>query len=399
MTLIAPLEPETVQTLTLRGRLRANRGLIAIGAVVLLVALLTALVQSTRTVGLLDPDATDPTGSHALSVLLTDQGVTVVRVTTAEAAASALGSEQNRTLVIAPTAPLSERMLDRVRDAGAQYTVLLAPDEDTLTAYAPWASVRDLRESTDEVPADCDWFVATKAGPLPQVGLTYASERSSVSSCWGGGIVDSGRGGADAVGGTSSIVTLVGMAQGFTNQHLGESGYASMALGTLGRSRTLVWWLPSTADPLQFDPGTDVGITDLVPSWVGWALLQLVLAVAVVIWWRGRRLGRVVVEPLPVVVRATESVEGRARLYRRGHARESAADAMRTASLARLRTGLALPRTVSADVVVAAVSARTARPATEVAALLTPGGTPGDDASLTGLADALDALENEVRRS
>jgi len=136
-----------------------------------------------------------------------------------------------------------------------------------------------------------------------------------------------------------------------------------------------------------------------VPSWVRWALLQLVLAVAVVIWWRGRRLGRVVVEPLPVVVRATESVEGRARLYRRGHARESAADAMRTASLTRLRARLALPRTASTEVVVAAVSARTARPATEVAALLTPGGNPGDDASLTGLVDALDALENEVRRS
>ena len=399
MTLLAPLEPETVRTPTLRGRLRANRWVIAIGVVVLLVTLLLALVQGNRTVGLLDPDATDPSGAHAVSVLLTAQGVTVVRVTTAEAAASALTSAQNPTLVIAPTAPLSDRMLDQVRNAGAQYTVLLEPDEAALAAYAPWASVRNARESTDEVPPNCDWYVATKAGPLPQVGLTYASGRSSVSSCWGGGIVDSGRGGGDGIGGTSSIVTLVGMAQGFTNKHLAESGYASMALGTLGRSHILVWWLPSTADPLQFDPGTDVGITDLVPSWVGWALLQLVLAVAVVIWWRGRRLGRVVVEPLPVVVRATESVEGRARLYRRGHARESAADAMRTASTSRLRTRLGLPRTASAEVVVAAVTARTARPATEVAALLTPGGTPGDDASLTGLVDALDALENEVRRS
>ena len=172
-----------------------------------------------------------------------------------------------------------------------------------------------------------------------------------------------------------------------------------MAMGTLGRSRTLVWWLPSSADPLQFDPGTEVSISDLVPTWVGWALLQLVVAIAVVVWWRGRRLGRVVVEPLPVVVRATESVEGRARLYRRGRARESAADALRAASLSRLRARLALPRTAPVDVVVAAVSARTARPATEVAALLTPGAAPGDDASLTGLVDTLDALENEVRRS
>jgi hypothetical protein len=402
MTLLAPDGTGTLRTPTAGARLRANRGAILVGALVLLAALLLALAQSSRTVGLLDPDATDPTGSHALAVLLAGQGVEVVRVTSADAAAAALLREQSATLVIAPTAPLSERMVEQVRTAHPQFTVLLGPGEDLLAAYAPWASMSGFRESTDEVAAGCDWYVASKAGPLPQVGATYSSDRSSVSSCWGGGIVDSGRGGANGAGDEGDddgVVTLVGMVPGFTNQHLGESGYASMAMGTLGRSHTLVWWLPSAADPLQFDPGTDVSISDLVPTWVGWALLQLVVAVAVVVWWRGRRLGRVVVEPLPVVVRATESVEGRARLYRRGRARESAADALRTASMSRLRARLALPRTAPADVVVAAVSARTARPATEVAALLTPGGAPGDDASLTGLVDALDALENEVRLS
>jgi hypothetical protein len=132
---------------------------------------------------------------------------------------------------------------------------------------------------------------------------------------------------------------------------------------------------------------------------VRWALLQLVLAMVVVIWWRGRRLGRIVVEPLPVVVRATESVEGRARLYRRGHARGRASEALIDAALTRLRARLALPRTAAPEVVVAAASARTGRSATDVAALLTPGSSPTDDAGLAGLADALDALENEVRRS
>jgi hypothetical protein len=194
-------------------------------------------------------------------------------------------------------------------------------------------------------------------------------------------------------------VTLVGLAGALTNRHLAESGNAAMALGALGRAPTLVWWLPSTADPLQFDPGTAIGIGDLVPSWVRWALLQVAIAVLVVVWWRGRRLGRVVVEPLPVVVRATESVEGRARLYRRGNARDRAAAALRAATLARLRTRLALPRGAGAEVVAAAVSSRTGRPGAEVAALLATDGSPTDDAGLTGLADALDALENEVRRS
>ena len=37
--------------------------------------------------------------------------------------------------------------------------------------------------------------------------------------------------------------------------------------------------------------------------------------------WRGRRLGRLVVEPLPVVVQAVESTESRGRLYRRARDR------------------------------------------------------------------------------
>jgi hypothetical protein len=395
MTLAAPPErpAATLTTPTVRSRLRANRGVIAVAALVLLGALLLALAQSSRTVGLLDPDATDPSGSHAVAALLADQGVTVVRVTTAQAAVDALARATDPTLVIAPTAPLSERMLATVRGAHPKYAVLLQPDDATLAAYAPWARSSGFRVLTDEVPADCDWYVAEAAGPLPQGGATYATDRTDLSSCWGGGVVDTARGGG------GEVVTLVGLAGALTNQHLADSGNAAMALGALGRAHTLVWWLPSSADPLQFDPGSDIGIGDLVPTWVRWALVQLAITVLVVVWWRARRLGRVVVEPLPVVVRATESVEGRARLYRRGHARGRAADALRSASLARLRTRLALPRTAGVDVVVAAVSARTGRPGADVAALLASGGSPLDDAGLTGLADALDALENEVRRS
>jgi hypothetical protein len=392
-------EPTAVRTPTVRARLRANRGILVVGALVILGALLLALVQSSRTVGLLDPDATDPTGSHAVSVLLQDQGVTVVRVTTAQAAADAVARATDSTLLIAPTAPLSDQMLQTVQSVQPTYTLLVVPDDVLLSAYAPWATMSDVRSSTDETPAGCDWYVATRSGALPAVGAAYTTDRSDVSNCWGGGVIDTGRGGATGVAGATGVVTLVGMQDAFTNKHLAESGYAALALGTLGRAHTVVWWLPSAADPQQFADSSDVTINDLVPSWVRWALLQIVLAMVVVVWWRGRRLGRVVVEPLPVVVRATESVEGRARLYRRGHARGRASEALTEATLARLRARLALPRTAAPDVVVAAVSARTGRPATDVAALLTPGSPPADDAGLAGLADALDALENEVRHS
>jgi hypothetical protein len=374
---------------TLRQRLRDNRGLVLISVIVVLVALLIALSQSRQKAGLLDPDAVDPSGSHALATLLRDQGVTVVRVTTAAAARDAVTQVPDSTLLVMPTAPLSTRMVDTV--AGARSLVLVAPDTTTLDGLAPWALEKGAISSGDEVPPGCAWDVATRTGPLPATGPTFTTSRTDVASCWSGSVLD-----APALG-TTAAVTIVSRAEAFTNARLGDSGNAALALGTLGRTRTVVWWLPSFADPEQFTQDTQPSLQDLIPSWVGWALLQVLLAMVVVIWWRARRLGRVVVEPLPVVVRATEAVEGRARLYRRGHARGRAADALRASTLTRLRTRLSLPRTADVATVVAAVAARTHLSATEVSALLAPGTDPTDDVSLTRLATALDALENEVR--
>lgn len=378
---------------TLRQRMRANRGLLVIMTLVLVLTTLVSLAQSHQKAGFLDPDATDKSGSRALATLLRAQGVTVIRETTAAGVAADLRTSPDATLLIAPTGPVSDSMLAAVRDERVGHTVLIEPDPFVAQEFAPWAESRRRSGSTDEVAPGCAFAVATRAGALLPVGTTYTATRAGILSCWNGSVLDSGTV-LDSGGG----VTVVGLSPAFTNSELASSGYASMTMGVLGRSSTLVWWLPSIADPLQVAPGEEQpSIQDLVPSWVGWALLQVVIAMLLVIWWRGRRLGRVVVEPLPVVVRATESVEGRARLYRRGRARGRAADALRTSTLARLQTRLSLPRTADVATVVAAVATRTGRTDTDIAALLSPGSDPTDDVGLTRLANALDALENEVR--
>jgi hypothetical protein len=386
---------DEVTTPRLRDRLRANRGLLLVGVLVLLGALLLALAQSNRQRGFLDPAAVDPSGSAALATILEEQGVRVVRVTDASAAARELAAaEGDATLLVVPTALVSERMASTVGAAPRAGTVLLAPDDSVLAAYAPWASPDGVRTDDTEIEPGCAWDIATRTGPLPARGPVYATTRGGILSCWQGGVLDQ-----PAAEGGGAFTTVVGDASAYTNDRLDESGNAALALNTLGRSATLVWWLPSANDPLQFDDDSPVQLTDLIPSWVGWALLQVAVAVLLTVWWRGRRLGRVVVEPLPVVVRATETVEGRARLYRRSSARGRAADALRAATSGRLRTRLALPRGVPLAEIVAAVAARTGRPGTDVAALLTPGGDPIDDAGLTRLAQELDNLENEVRRT
>ena len=370
-----------------RVRVRRWRWAIVLGVVVVVVTLLLALAQSSRARGLLDPEATDPSGSRALATILAEQGVDVVRVTTTEAMLEAVAEGGRATLLVAPTAPLSERMVAAAEDAGAARVVLVAPVPEALEALAPGVRAIEPRTDDAEVAPGCRLALAERAGPIPAVGARYATERSDAAVCWDGSLVD-----------LRAVVTVVGAIGAFTNEELAVPGNASMATSVVGSQPRLVWWLPSFADPAQSaEPQVDVA--DLIPPWVSWALAQLVVVVAAVVWWRGRRLGRVVVEPLPVVVRATETVEGRARLYRRAGARDRVANALRAATTDRLRTRLSLPRGAPPAVVAEAVARRTGRPFPDVVALLAPTAVPPDDAALVALRTALDTLENEVRRS
>jgi hypothetical protein len=98
-----------------------------------------------------------------------------------------------------------------------------------------------------------------------------------------------------------------------------------------------------------------------------------------------------------VVVQAAETVEGRARLYRRSRARDTAAESLRGARRVRLGRLLGLPARSAPTALVDAAAARAGRDPGAVAGLLY-GAAPADDAALVRLADDLDALDREVRR-
>jgi hypothetical protein len=111
--------------------------------------------------------------------------------------------------------------------------------------------------------------------------------------------------------------------------------------------------------------------------------------------WRGRRFGPIVVENLPVVVRASETMEGRARLYSRARARLRALDALRIGTVERLARAVGLPRTATIDEVVNASAALTGRDRSSVSALLLDA-VPTNDSELVRLSDELLTLEAEV---
>jgi len=120
------------------------------------------------------------------------------------------------------------------------------------------------------------------------------------------------------------------------------------------------------------------------------------LAAVLVGFWRARLLGPLIAERLPVVVRASETVEGHARLYQARRARDRAASALREAMLAQVVPALGLVSGAPQEAVVAALSARSHLREPEVAELLY-GPAPATDPDLVSLARNLDELERQVR--
>ena len=96
-------------------------------------------------------------------------------------------------------------------------------------------------------------------------------------------------------------------------------------------------------------------------AWTGPAVALVGLAVVLLALARGRRLGRLVREPLPVVVRAIETTESRGRLYRRAGDRGRAAQVLRAGTAARLSRRLAVPPGAAAASLVQAVSTTAGR--------------------------------------
>src|SRR5690606_14824008 len=169
-----------------------------------------------------------------------------------------------------------------------------------------------------------------------------------------------------------------------------ENGNAALVLGLLGEEPNLVWLLPSIAEA---DAGP--GIAELTPEWIGPVMVLAILTAIAAGFWRGRRLGPLVVENLPVTVRASETMEGRARLYETSSARLRVLDALRIGTIDRLGLLCGLPRSASVDDVIRAVSAVTGHHDAEIAALLRDT-EPRGDAELVRLSDDLLVLERQA---
>ena len=361
-------------------------------AALLLMALVALMLTTTRRTGYLDPAAVDPSGSRAVATILTDQGVRVTDVrTTADAASNASGAT---VLVTEPTL-LTAGMVGEVIKAGPARIVLVEPlpGSPALERLAAGTQTVDIAND-DAVEPGCRLEVARRAGSAELPGSRYDA-RAWIPA--GDACYDRPESAALVViparAGRPEVV-LLGSAHPLTNEGLDAQGNASLALSLLGSRTELTWWRPSPTDPaLAGQAGAS--IIDLVPDWVIPVLVQVLVACGLVAWWRSRRLGRLVVEPLPVVVRAGETTAGHARLLHAHHARGEASLHLRARARERIRVRLGLPLGVVESRLVGAAAARSGRSAEQVGSLLY-GPEPTTDAQLVALGHDLEALMVEV---
>lgn len=372
---------------TIRQRWRRSRVLIGAAVLVVIGAFIVAL-GSGKSGATLDPRSYTPSGTHALSVLLGQRGVRVITLTSV--GADEQFETSGTTLVVVSPQYLSSDELSTIASTPVDL-VLVGAGLDEIQGLGLPLATQPGDGDTLRLPA-CTLRAATVAGSaqLPGGGYTVPSG--------GQGCYPDGDGFAVVTFERSGHrVTLLSDGTPLMNSALGDDGNAALALGLLDTHPNVVWLLPPAIGPASSGGGS-ASVQSLLPSRLKLAFLQLVIAVIVIAIWRGRRLGRLVPEDLPVVVRQSETVRGRSRLYRRSRSLETAAQALRDGTRDRLGHRLGLgPRPLPAALV-QAVAARAGQPAAQVEALLY-GSTPADDLTLVTLAQALTTLEQEVLRT
>ncbi|UUU33453.1 DUF4350 domain-containing protein [Streptomyces sp. CA-210063] len=390
--------PSTSVSPTARQVWTRARGVVLAAVILLAAAVVIAVIQSGAEHGRLDPRSADTNGSRAVAELLTDRDVSTRLVTTLDEASAAAGPDT--TLLIAVPDLLTDSQQSRLRtatEASGGRTVLVAPGSPSVSTLAPGVTADPVLSFDSTLAPRCDLPAARRAGSADTGGIRYHVTARTADTCYSDeGLPTLVR--VPAAEGDGDTVVL-GAPDVLYNSSLDEQGNASLALQLLGSRSHVVWYLPSLSDDSASDADSR-SFFDLLPSGWIWGTAQLFVAGALAALWRARRLGPLVPEKLPVAIRASETVEGRARLYRKANARDRAAAALRSTTRTRLAplVGVPVSRAHTPEALLPALSSHLHGDGQSLHALLF-GPPPSDDTALIALTDQLDALEREVRRS
>ncbi len=368
------------------GRARA----VAWAAVLLGVVVLVLVVRRSSGEGTpLDPAGTGRLGAKVLVLLLSEGG--------ADVRVSARPPTPDRRTAILLADTLDQERADAttawVRDGG---TLVVTDPTSQLTQVAPVVASLTTAVGVDEVGGGCPAIGALAGIATIRTGGSLVFRRDGRApgavGCFPAGPGDwlvatpLGRGTVVALGGAGA----------FVNSRLSRADAAGLAMALLAPApgtptQVLSDLAPDAADIGGRPAGGDSGLFSALPAGAEVAGIQLLVVFLAVALWRGRRLGRPVVEEPPVEIPGSELVAAVGHLYQRGRHRRRAADVLAGQARRAVANRLGLPRSTDARTVAEVAAARTGMPIGEAHAALAPP-EPPDDEALVVLARATDDL-------
>lgn len=292
-----------------------------------------------------DPRSTEPGGTAGILDVIRSTGSTVDVVTDPS---SSLAGDVSAVLVVVDGRSSSERevLRDWTRAGGR---LVVADPSSALVELEPVGGLGTGLVGPVRLPARCPL--------LPEVGPVIASDWAAfevpeaATGCFpiadGAWLVHRPLGAGEVI--------VLGGPDALTNRRLLHGDNAVLAVHLLAPepgSRVVVMGPPG--------PGTgDAALIDLVPDRVIHLLGGLVGLFALVGWWRSRRLGGPVREPLPLRVPGVALVDGVGDLLQRAGDRAGAAAALRDALRSHLERTLGLGAGTPLEVVVERTAVRT----------------------------------------
>lgn len=373
------------------GKRRALIG-VGFGLVIVLLLATTVLLRGftdPTTKDAFAPDSIAPDGGRAIAQILQAHGVDVHRASTMSEVGAALNNHPHSAVFIPHPVNLDTAKLQEIIATG-QSLIIADPH---LFAYEDFEFVADtvVAGQAQSVTAQCQVSAALQAGELSPSTAGLVPKSADMQACFP-------LAGTDAYvllqrNQDQQLISLVASWEYFSNAHLASAGNAALAVNLLGSTTDLIWYTPTQNDHTTLATPLVGGLEKRL---AGLELATLVCFV-VFAFWRGRRLGPVVEEKLPVVVPAGETIRGRGRLYQRNRAFAHTASAFRAATATRISKALNLSPQADADVLIIQTSYHSSLPAPQIRELFY-GPAPTNAAQLNQLVSALAALEKEVQQ-
>lgn len=327
-----------------------------------------------------------PDGAMAVAEILGRQGVSITPTDSLEDTLAALSGKVDATVLLYdPKGFLDQSQLADLT-AVADRLVLVKPRLRTLNGIDPgFRPGGVVPEATKVIEPGCDQQDAAAAGRVSAQGSVYTGP----VVCY----AVRGNGPGLYAASADGRVVVLGSTDLADNQHLAAEGNAALALRALGNDRDLIWYLPGAGD-ISANDSTPT-LNELAPRWLAFAGPWLAVVALLAIAWRGRRMGPLVFEPLPVVVKAAETAEGRARLYQDSRAVGRAADNVRAGTLARLARHFNLGADATRETIVDAAAQHLERPAPEIRSVLIDF-MPHTEGQLVQWAQHIERMEQEA---